>query len=606
MKHETTRLGTVIILATLLVLGYVGITGLAKNSHSRKIVSEKTKTEAVKDKKNITKSASAPVSPNLGSVFELDGNIAQDGVLDDWATLDAGGGSAIAKTLDSNGQPINIPDPAGTTIFTGGGSKDGLDIPNWRYTGGSVPDKDEILDAFAAAYSVNGELIVVFGADRFAVNGDSQVGLWFFKQAVGLGPNGTFTGQHSVGDILILSHFTQGGGTVNIEVYEWVGSGGDTGGTLQHVASGVNNCAITTSACAITNSSPIASPWAYKAKGMPAGTIPTGGFFEGGVNLTALGISNECFSAFLAETRSSQSVDATLKDFVEGTFTLVPEVSAGPDALITCANPTAQLTASSPLEPNVTFHWTTADGNITSNPDAKTITVDRAGTYTVTITGATGCSNSDSAVVTQDTTPPVANAGPDATLTCSITSVQLNGQTDVANPVYQWSTLDGHIVGASNGASITADKAGTYTLMVTNPVNGCGASDSAVVNANVAPPSVQFSKTSADGNALSVLLTTVASSNSVPAGTLSYQYQTCVLNCNLDASWTNAGANQTTFVFSNFGLVSPAAQSFSIGSDNYSGQLFVVNTRVKVSDAGNGCSTTSSPALVKKVTAVDP
>src|SRR5215831_13826685 len=100
MKHETTRLGTVIILATLLVLGYVGITGLAKNSHSRKIVSEKTKTEAVKDKKNITKSASAPVSPNLGSVFELDGNIAQDGVLDDWATLDAGGGSAIAKTLD--------------------------------------------------------------------------------------------------------------------------------------------------------------------------------------------------------------------------------------------------------------------------------------------------------------------------------------------------------------------------------------------------------------------------------------------------------------------------------------------------------------------------
>jgi len=47
--------------------------------------------------------------------------------------------------------------------------------------------------------------------------------------------------------------------------------------------------------------------------------IPTGGFVEGGIDLTALGIEG-CFASFIAETRSSPSVDAQLKDFVLGQF----------------------------------------------------------------------------------------------------------------------------------------------------------------------------------------------------------------------------------------------------------------------------------------------
>src|SRR5262249_5810811 len=43
-------------------------------------------------------------------------------------------------------------------------------------------------------------------------------------------------------------------------------------------------------------------------------------FFEGGVNLTGLLNTSECFSSFLAETRSSASATATLKDFVLGPF----------------------------------------------------------------------------------------------------------------------------------------------------------------------------------------------------------------------------------------------------------------------------------------------
>ena len=75
-------------------------------------------------------------------------------------------------------------------------------------------DKNDIAHAFAAAYDHDGDLIVYFGLDRYASNGDAQVGFWFVKGAVGLtgGPaNGGFTGQHTIGDILVQIDFENGG-----------------------------------------------------------------------------------------------------------------------------------------------------------------------------------------------------------------------------------------------------------------------------------------------------------------------------------------------------------------------------------------------------------
>src|SRR5262249_30266729 len=47
-------------------------------------------------------------------------------------------------------------------VFTGGGSKDDLDISSWKNTAGSAPDKDDLLHGFAARY---GDFLY-FGADR--------------------------------------------------------------------------------------------------------------------------------------------------------------------------------------------------------------------------------------------------------------------------------------------------------------------------------------------------------------------------------------------------------------------------------------------------------
>jgi hypothetical protein len=114
------------------------------------------------------------------SSFQLDGNATNPppaDTRDDWDRVFAGTDSASVDTGI-------VSDPFGTTTFTGGGSKDDLDIPNWQHKSGSVPPKDEISDAFAALYNVSGELRLYFGADRFANNGSSQIGFWFFQNDV--------------------------------------------------------------------------------------------------------------------------------------------------------------------------------------------------------------------------------------------------------------------------------------------------------------------------------------------------------------------------------------------------------------------------------------
>ena len=255
-------------------------------------------------------------------VFELDGDATADPAVpgDDWSTVNTGGGTALARTG-------TVADPAPASIFTGGGSKDPIDITSWKHKDGSVPDKDNITNAYAAAYNVDGDLVIYFGADRYANDGDAQLGFWFFQQNVTLDPAGTFNGAHEVGDVLVLANFSQGGSVSTIQVLEWVGTGGDQqGGTLQLLLSAnAAQCGPALSGetvCAITNGGPVAAPWPYTPKQGPAGTFPPVSFFEGGINITEIfaGSTAPCFASFLAETRSSTSVNAVLKDFVLGAF----------------------------------------------------------------------------------------------------------------------------------------------------------------------------------------------------------------------------------------------------------------------------------------------
>jgi hypothetical protein len=284
----------------------------------------------------------AEAAPDDNGLFELDANVLDQAVAgDDWSNIFNGTDSAFVDTGI-------VADPAPQTIFTGGGSKDDLDITQWKHKDGSVPDKDDITNSYAAAYTLGGETFIYFGLDRFAVQGSANVGFWFLQDDVApipgtpVGSTSTFTGQHQVGDVLVLSEFSGGGGDILIKIFEWVGAGGDEGGgtlqtlvDLENVSFDCDTTGTLVRACANVNTAPIPDadiPWDYVPKVGPPNNMPTAAFFEGGINLSALLPDEPCIATMVAETRSSFEVNAVLKDLVAADFELcAADISIAPD-----------------------------------------------------------------------------------------------------------------------------------------------------------------------------------------------------------------------------------------------------------------------------------
>lgn len=261
---------------------------------------------------------------NVTDTFELDGNVA--GAAADWAGVNTGGGTAniVARTGV-------LSDAAPKSVFTGGGSKDDLDLSGalagaggWKSKDGSVPPKDDITNAYAVAYNVAGDLVIYAGAERGENSGNAFMGFWFFKSKISINANGSFSGQHTVGDVLVLANYENGGLAVDIQVLEWNPAQATLNGTLRQLAGGPTSPAT----CGAPGSSPLfcgitnavggeTTPW--------GSTLRQAEFLEVGINISQVlklagSQSAPCFSSFMAETRSSSSVSATLKDFVLGSF----------------------------------------------------------------------------------------------------------------------------------------------------------------------------------------------------------------------------------------------------------------------------------------------
>ncbi|WP_432471300.1 hypothetical protein [Amphritea sp. HPY] len=276
-------------------------------------------------------------------LFQLEGNAVDGGATppDDWQTLYNGGGSA-------NVFSGIITDPDLMSIFDGG-KKDIQDIDQWSWKDGAVPDKSDLTHGYAAAYNDVGDLIIYFGADRIANAGDTFMGFWFFKDEVAAENDGSFSGLHQLGDTLVLVNFPQANNAQpEIKVAVWDPScskadnnnpqdGDCTAKNLRLSASVSGANAICDNAgagsagdqlaCAISNAEdgpndPTPSVWPYTSKDGFVNEFPYETFFEGGINITQLVGGDGCFASFMAETRSSSSFTASLKDFVLGEFEL--------------------------------------------------------------------------------------------------------------------------------------------------------------------------------------------------------------------------------------------------------------------------------------------
>ena len=390
------------------------------------------------------------------TAFELEGNAVNDPAVagDDWDNVcrevlgtncsTTTGVSAANTAVSWTAEPS-----LDSTIFTGGGSKDPQEINQWAWKDGAggLPAKDNLLHGFAARYSlpstgttgtcptpvgVSTCEMLFFGSDRWDNSGDATQGFWFFQDDnVGLGTNtvggGTgFTGEHVNGDLLVISDFSNGGGTSTIFVYKWddtcssgvnnpqPGQCGDA--NLRLLSSSTNaNCASPahTNFCGIVNpQNGTTAPWPYTDKSGNT-TYLQGEFFEGGINLSQLGLGGTCFANFASESRASTSTTATLKDFILAEFapceaemtTQVSDDSVLPGEAV---HDTATVVGSNPaITPtgDVTFFMCTFAADSTDLCDDSDATHEGVSIGTGTLSGIGDTATADSPEVNTAASP---------------------------------------------------------------------------------------------------------------------------------------------------------------------------------------------------------
>lgn len=246
--------------------------------------------------------------------------------------------------------------------------------------------------------------------------------------------------------------------------------------------------------------------------------------------------------------------------------TIVIAANAAPPSVqatggsLNCTATSVQLMATSNASP-ATWLWSGPSGFTANIPNPVATNL---GTYTVTVTnGANGCSATSTAVVNGNTTPPdITPLG--ATLTCAITSAQITANANPTTATYQWSGPNNFSSGIQTP---TVSFPGNYVVTVTNTVNNCTATGTAVV----------------------LLDNTAPGATAATAGTISCTTPTIQVNA-------GPGTAGNTFTWS-------GPNSYSSNQQN--ADVTLAGTYNVVVRGSNGCTSTASTQVVGNTTLPD-
>jgi hypothetical protein len=154
------------------------------------------------------------------------------------------------------------------------------------------------------------------------------------------------------------------------------------------------------------------------------------------------------------------------------------------NAQITCQQPSVTLQGNSTTA-NVTYLWTAPNGQ--TLPPGANPTVSEAGNYILVVTNTVnGCSSNATATVSPDQNVPVVTVT-GGEITCKDPDVGLTGSTNKPDVTWLW---DGPGTYTSTEQNPTITVAGTYTLIVTTPINGCTGQASVVVTEDIVLPAI--------------------------------------------------------------------------------------------------------------------
>lgn len=216
-------------------------------------------------------------------------------------------------------------DPVNSSIdnIWTGGSSDVSTISLWTTKSGEPNNSNDLKNA--GSVTINN--VAYFYADRFDNNGDSSIGYWLLQGPVEATATG-FTGAHQDGDILLRTHFVNGGGTAERAVYIWYNGG------LKEVNLTLD--ALNFKSNPADNTPLPGGTWAYSSKDGAVSTYPENTFVEGFLNLNALETEmsempdfqgfnfDPCFSYFIIEAGNAPAINSSLEDLVFGKYGLKP------------------------------------------------------------------------------------------------------------------------------------------------------------------------------------------------------------------------------------------------------------------------------------------
>ncbi|MCB0642602.1 MAG: hypothetical protein KDC44_13225, partial [Phaeodactylibacter sp.] len=173
---------------------------------------------------------------------------------------------------------------------------------------------------------------------------------------------------------------------------------------------------------------------------------------------------------------------------------IAPSLSINSSDTLTCTFTSIGLSATaSGNSTDLSYQWSTANGQIQSGANTLNPTVGLSGIYVLTVVdNENGCSNDQSVFVPENTVHPIVSIAAPAVLNCVTDEVILNANGSSAGPNFSldWSTTGGSISGGQGTLSPTVNAVGTYQLVILDLSNGCSTTEDVVVNGDYELPEV--------------------------------------------------------------------------------------------------------------------
>lgn len=214
-------------------------------------------------------------------------------------------------------------------------------------------------------------------------------------------------------------------------------------------------------------------------------TAPAGSSISSGTNSqNATGSGSGTYTVNIQDPINGCSKTATVAAVIN---TVQPSATAGTTGSITCTTNTVNL-SSGPASMNYT--WTAPGGSsISSGTNLQNAVGQGSGTYTVLVKDpVNGCTKTATiAAVINTVAPGPVTASTSGTVTCGSTAINLSSTP--AGLTYSWTAPVGSsITSGSTSQNATGNGAGTYSVLITSPVNGCSTQTTVAAYTNTTAP----------------------------------------------------------------------------------------------------------------------